>query len=111
MPPFRRLALSAAAASSAVVLGLVPTASAAPVTAPPQLPQPLAAVQAAQWLGAQFTAQGYIPAQSGPGADLSATAQGVLALSAANVDLSVATTAVTYLEANVDTYVTAGGAD
>ena len=116
MPQFRRLAIGAVALSSAAVTGLVPAASGATsaqgaVTTSARLPQPLAAVRAAQWLARQFTPQGYIPLQPGPGADLSSTAQSILALSAANVGLTQARTALAYLKAHVEQYVSAGGAD
>ena len=113
MSHFRHLAVSVVAVWSAVVGGSVPAASAAEaaLTTSPQLPQTAAAVRAAQWLASQLTPQGYIPLQPGPGADLSSTAQSVLALSATNVDPTGARTAMGYLEAHVDQYVTVDGAD
>ena len=105
----RRLAATAVAASLTLLVGAAPVAAsgaASPRTAPitaGQLPQLPAARQAAEWLAGQFTAQGFIPTSPGSGqADLSATAQSVLALSAANVDPSVAQTALGYLQSNVD---------
>ena len=59
-----------------------------------------------------FTPQGYIPSQSDPGtADLSATANSILALASSNTDSSVAATALSYMAANVDAYVSQNGAD
>ena len=81
-------------------------------TASPQLPQLPAARSAAQWLGGQINAQGFIPTTPGSSKPtLSGTAQAVLALAAANVDLPAARGALGYLEANVDAYVTVDGAD
>ena len=77
-----------------------------------QLPQSLPARAGAAWLARQLTAQGFIPTAPGSGTpDLSSTAQTVLALSAANVELQGADLALSYLEAHVDGYVTAEGAD
>ncbi len=84
-------------------------ASAAPR---PVLPQPVAARSAAQWLVGQFKPQAFIP--TAPGStepDLSATAQSVLALSAADTDLPLARSALSYLSGHVDQYVTQEGAD
>jgi len=113
-----RLAATALAASLALLVGMAPATSAgatvpdATVSPVAQLPQLPAARLAAGWLADQFTPQGYIPTAPGSNqADLSSTAQSVLALSAANVDLSVARTSLTYLQSNVDQYVTADGAD
>jgi hypothetical protein len=88
---------------------------ASPMTADaatPSLPQPMSARAGAAWLAGRFTPQGYIPSQSNPGtADLSATANGILALASANADPSVAATALSYMESNVNSYVVQGGAD
>ena len=77
-----------------------------------ELPQSLPARAGASWLTRQLTAQGFIPTAPGSGTpDLSSTAQTVLALSAADVDLAGAGLALNYLEAHIDSYVTAEGAD
>ncbi|HEY3941135.1 MAG TPA: prenyltransferase/squalene oxidase repeat-containing protein [Acidimicrobiales bacterium] len=114
----RRLGPFAMVGAMALLLGLVPTVALGAVdprvaaSAAPQLPQPSAARQAAQWLAGQLTPQGYIPTAPGSGvADFSTTAQSVLALSAANTDLAGARSALAYLEANVDQYVVDGGVD
>ncbi|HEX3948132.1 MAG TPA: hypothetical protein VHW47_10525, partial [Acidimicrobiales bacterium] len=111
--PRRFAAVAALASSLALGIGLAPlvTAGAAPPPAP-QLPQLPAARQAAGWLAGQFNAQGFIPTT--PGSDqpnLSATAQGILGLAAADVDQAVAGQAMSYLEANLASYATADGAD
>ena len=92
---------------------LAVAASAAPAGAvTPHLPQPVSAQAGATWLAGQFTAQGYIPSPSDPStADLSATANSILALASANVDPSVAASGLSYMEQNVDTYVTQDGTD
>jgi Putative Ig domain/Squalene-hopene cyclase C-terminal domain len=80
--------------------------------AAPSLPQPVSAQAGASWLAGQFNPQGYIPSQSEPGtADLSATANGILALASANVGKHVAATALSYMESNVNTYVVQDGSD
>ncbi len=89
---------------------------AAPVTAQaassqPALPQTSSAQQGATWLGNQLTPQGYIPSSSGPGADLSSTANAILALASAGVDPAGASAALSYMESNVDTYVSQDGSD
>jgi hypothetical protein len=103
------LALVVGTASATIAGAAAPRAAVNPAAQLPQLPP---ARLAAGWLADQFTSQGYIPTTPGSNqADLSSTAQSVLALSAANVDLSVARTALTYLQSNVDQYVTTDGAD
>ncbi len=63
-------------------------------------------------MAGQFTPQGYIPSQSDPGtADLSATANSILALASANTDPSTAAAALSYMESNVNAYVSQDGAD
>jgi len=118
MTRIRPLAATAVAASLTLLVAVAPLSSAgaagqrtAPINAG-QLPQLTAARQAAQWLAGQFTAQGYIPTSPGSNqANFSATAQSLLALSAANVDLPLAQSALGYLQSNVDPYVTTAGAD
>jgi hypothetical protein len=114
----RRVAIPLMAASLALLMSLGPPAAAGATGAPganrssPQLPQLSAARQAAQWLAGKLTPQGYIPTTPGSSQpDFSTTAQTVLALSAADVDPAGARQALAYLEANVDGYVTEGGAD
>ncbi|HEY4929328.1 MAG TPA: prenyltransferase/squalene oxidase repeat-containing protein [Acidimicrobiales bacterium] len=118
----RRLTVTGVAVSLALLLAL-PVASAAAASASasamqanaaplPQLPQQAAARQAAQWLVTQFNAQGFIPVTSGGSqANLSATVQSVLSLSAANVDPTLAHQALGYLETNVDAFVVQQGVD
>ena len=63
-------------------------------------------------MAGQFTPQGYIPSQSDPGtADLSATANSILALASANTGASTAAAGLSYMESNVDAYVSQDGAD
>jgi hypothetical protein len=118
MITIRRLAAMAVVPCALLSIGLAPASPSEAATliaasaAPPDLPQLLPAVRAADWLAAQLTPQGYFPTAPGSGvADLSTTAQSLLALSAANVDLSGARTSLSYLAAHVDQYVTADGAD
>jgi hypothetical protein len=82
------------------------------VSTQPSIPQVVPAQQGATWLASQFTAEGYIPSTTSPDtADLSSTANAILALASAGVDPSVAQNALTYMEGNVDAYVTEDGAD
>jgi squalene cyclase len=90
------------------------TANAATASAPtqPAIPQVVPAQQGATWLASQFTPEGYIPSTTTPGtSDLSSTANAILALASVGVDPSVAQNALTYMEGNVDAYVTQDGAD
>jgi hypothetical protein len=106
----RILTPAALAVCAAFAVVAVPTT--ADAASSPSLPQPLSAQAGATWLAGQFTAQGFIPSQSNPGtADLSATANGLLALVSANTDPSLAAMALSYLESNVDAYVSQDGAD
>jgi hypothetical protein len=114
----RRLTTASLVAALALLAGLAPASTSgaagprATTVAAAQLPQLPAARQGAQWLASQFNSKGYIPTAPGSDqADLSSTAQSILALSAANVDLGTARSALTYLESNVDAYVQSGGAD
>jgi squalene cyclase len=102
-------AVLTACAAFAVVAA--PTTAGAASSAP-SLPQPASAQAGATWLADQFEPQGYIPSQSDPGtADLSATANSILALASANSDPSLAAKALSYMEANVEAYVSQKGAD
>ena len=114
----RRLTTLVVAPCALLSIGLIPAATASETTvgeaatAPAGLPQLPAARRAADWLAARLTPQGFFPTSPGSGrADLSSTAQIVLALSAANVDLSGAQRALAYLETHVDQYVVTSGAD
>ncbi|MGP8008331.1 MAG: hypothetical protein ACLP2J_15040 [Acidimicrobiales bacterium] len=96
-------------------LAFVPVAAAGAASRPnvaaaPTFPQPAAAQASAQWLASQLTPGGWIP-NSSNAPSLSFTANTVLALVAAGVDPAGARSALTYLEANVDSYVTQNGAD
>src|SRR5580658_4770262 len=104
-------ALGAALSLGSVALGSGSTAGAAAPS--PQLPQVGAAQAAAQWLAGQLTPGGYIvtPGSSPATPDLSATANAVLALEAANVDLGVAKNALSYLEQNASSYYVVDGAN
>jgi Putative Ig domain/Squalene-hopene cyclase C-terminal domain len=107
---FRRIVSPAALAVCTVVILVASAASAS--ASKPSLPQPVSAQAGATWLGGQFTAQGYIPSSGDEGtADLSATANGIVALASANVDPATTATALSYMEDNVDAYVTQEGAD
>jgi len=110
----RRLAATVSAVSSLPLL-LVGSGSAGatvPPAAGPELPQVVAARQAGQWLAGQLTSRGFVPSTlGGSEASLSSTAQTILALSAANVDLPGAQQALGYLEDRVDDYVTVDGSD
>jgi hypothetical protein len=97
----------AVVAAPATAHAVTPSASTQPA-----IPQVAPAQQGATWLASQFTPEGYIPSATTPGtADLSSTANGILALASAGVDPSVAHNALTYMEGNVDAYVTQDGSD
>ncbi len=101
-----------AVAASLLLIVAAPLSNAAGAApAPPILPQVSAAQSAAQWIAGQLTPQGYFPTSTPGTANLSATVGSVLALAAANVDLPLARTGLTYLEQNVDPYVTKEGND
>jgi hypothetical protein len=101
-----------AVATSLLLMVAVPFSSpAGAAAASPILPQVPAAQGAAQWVAAQLTPQGYIPTTTPGTANLSGTVASVLALAAANVDIPLARTGLTYLEQNVNAYVTKESAD
>lgn len=110
----RLVALASLSASALVAVAAAPsTAQAANPSsgAPPTLPQVAAATYGAAWLSGQFTTAGFIPVAGQPGqADLSATANAVLALASAGDD-APAEKGLAYLASNVDAYVSDGGSD
>ena len=71
-------------------------------TVAPQIPQFAAAQAAAKWLVTQQAANGSI------GGSLSSTANGILALAAAD-DTAAAQSALSYMEANADSFITVAG--
>lgn len=78
----------------------------------PSLPQVLSAQAGGNWLASQLTSQGYIPTSSDPDtADLSATANTILALASSGEDPAGAQKALSYMESNVNTYVEQDGSD
>jgi hypothetical protein len=107
--------LTPAALVACLALGVAALpATAEAASTQPSLPQPIAAQAGATWLASQFTSQGYIPSSSDPGtADLSSTANAILALASANTEPTVAAKGLAYLEqeANFEAYVTQEGAD
>ncbi len=113
----KRLMASALLGVGLITVAAAPTTASAttpsPAVAPStSFPQPASAALGAEWLADQLTAGGYIPSTTTPGQpDLSATANVVAALAGANVDPTGAYSALHFLEANVDAYVTAGGSD
>ena len=101
-------ALALVLATSAVAVA-TPASAASPA---PSLPQVSAAQAGANWLASQITSGGYIASTTTPGtANLDATANAVFALATAGVDTAQATSALEYLEAHVDDYVTVSSAD
>jgi hypothetical protein len=105
------LGSSPAVAATAVSRSNV-RASLAARTTPGAVPQPVPARAGARWLASQQSPLGFMPTAPGSGVpSLSATAQTILALSAANVDPHGASLALSYMESNVDSYVTVDAAD
>ncbi len=102
------LATLLAGGAATALLGADTPAGASIPPGPIQVP---AAQAAAQWLGGKLTPQGYITDTPGGPADLSATANTVLALAAANIDPAQAGTALSYLAANSSTYIESNGSD
>ena len=103
----------AACVALAIAAGpAIATASAASPPTPTTFLQVLSAEGGATWLASQLTSGGYIASATTPGtADLSATANTILALASAGVDQSGAQAALAYLETQLDTYVTVDGSD
>jgi hypothetical protein len=78
---------------------------------PPTIPQPASATSGASWLSSQLSPEGYIPLSGDPSeADLSATANTVLALASVGDD-AAANQALDYMSGNVNSYVTVDGSD
>ena len=107
----KRLLASAALGVSLLIAVVAAPSMASAAQAPAVLPQVNAAQQGAIWLSGQLTSGGYIPSSTPGTADLSATANTVLALASAGVDPSGAHAALTYLESHVSAYVDDGGSD
>ena len=113
----RLLASAALGACLLVALVAGPTMAATAATSSPSVtavtsfPQPAAARSGAQWLASQLTPQGYIPGNVPGQANLSFTANTVLALASTGVDPAGAAAALGYLESHVNQYVTVSGAD
>ncbi len=79
--------------------------------APPTVPQVASATAGGAWLESQLTPGGYVPESGSPDqADLSGTANTVLALAAVGDDVA-ALEGLHYLSENVDSYVSSGGSD
>ena len=93
----------AALLSAATVSSFAVPAGAASVQ--PQIPQFAVAQSAAAWIAGQQAANGSI------GGSLSTTVNAILALAAAHVDTSGAQAALSYVEANADSYITVDNAD
>jgi hypothetical protein len=114
----KRLVASAALGACLLASIVAGPAMAASATSSPSVtptttfPQTSSARSGAQWLASQLTEAGYVPSSTTPGqADLSGTANTVLALAAAGVDPTGAYAALGYLESNLGSYVTDAGAD
>lgn len=106
-----RIAASAALTAALAFAALVPSGVAGAAT-PPGLPQTTATQAAANWLAGQLQPDGSIASTTTPGSpDLTATANTALALASSGVDRSQAMSALTFLEGNVDSYVTVDGND
>ena len=122
--PIQRLRVAAASAICLVVglaAGPATATAATPVIAPSSsasspgtstnFPQTTAADQGARWLAAKLSPQGFIPSPTTGQANLSFTANTVLALAATGTDIPGAQLALSYLEGHVDDYVTVTGTD
>ncbi len=108
----RRTLMGASAIGLATLLAIAAAPSGAPAGAvPPALPQTAAALGAARWLAGQLTPQGTIDDVTPGTADLSATAQTVIALGATGVDLNGARAGLAYLKANSQKYIAQQGSD
>ncbi len=122
--PVHRLRMAAASAICLVVglaAGPAIATAATPVVAPSSsvsspatsttFPQTTAADQGARWLAAKLSPQGFMPSPATGQANLSFTANTVLALAATGIDVPGAQLALSYLEGHVDSYVTVTGTD
>jgi hypothetical protein len=109
----RRTLLSITALFAVVMVGgaTIVGGSAGATDPTAQLPQPTAAIEAAQWLAGQLTPSGFIAGATPSTPDLSATANALLALAATSVDPTGAQAALSYLEANSASYIPADGND
>ena len=117
----RLLASVALMACLVVMVDVGPSTAATPSSSDASLSIPvpglpgsaaLGARSGAQWLANQFRPDGAIPSATTPGsADLSATANGVLALASAGTDTTVAERGLSFLAGHVDAYVQSGGID
>ncbi len=105
----RRTLLGASAVGLATLLAAATMTSfvapAGAASAQPQIPQFAAAQSAATWIAGQQAADGSI------GGSLSTTVSAILALAATHVDTAGAQAALSYVEANVNSYITVDGAD
>jgi hypothetical protein len=77
----------------------------------PTVPQVPVAIGAAKWLTSQLTPGGYVAGATPGSANLSETVNTLLALAAANVNLTLARSGLGYMEANADAYIAANGSD
>ena len=110
-PSFARLLGTGAALAALGLTVLVPSGTAGAAT-PPALPATTSAQAAASWLAGQIQPAGYIASSTNPGAaNLDATANAVVALADAGVGHAKAVAALTYLEGQVNAYVSTGGSD
>jgi hypothetical protein len=108
----KRFAASGALAFLLGTAAVVAPVSASAATPQPNLPQKAAAVAAANWLAGLITPGGFIPSTNNPALpNLDATANTVLALASAGVDQTQATSALNFLEAHVNDYVTVASVD
>jgi hypothetical protein len=109
---FASVGLGAAMMLAVVAAPATARAATPDASSQPAIPQVASAQSGGAWLASQFNSQGYIPSSEVPGAaDYSSTVNATLALASSGVDPTLAHTALTYMEGNVDAYVTEDGAD
>ena len=109
LPALLATVVATVVAAGSLLLGPAPAGA---TDLGPMLPQTAVAQAAASWLARQLTPQGFIPSVGAPNQpDLSSTANTVLALAASGTDAPRATAALSYLESDVDTYVSVDGSD
>ncbi len=108
-----RITRPLAGVSACLCLSLLGLLAGAPVSASTiaQSPGSVQSAAAASWLASKFVAAGYISNPGGGSANLSDTAQGVLALAISGRDLSVARSGLVYLAANLTSYLSQNGSD